>query len=202
MSPIPIHVAIEDDLSELVIRKLLSATGRDYFIGTVFGGGGFGYLKKRANNWNAAAAAGTPILLLTDLDSNPCPSRLISDWLDFKPHANLLFRVAVREVESWLLADRVGLSRFLGISDAHVPLLPDEVPDPKLTLVNLGRRSRIRAVRESIVPRRGSTAVQGPNYNGCLGGFVRDRWNRNAASQRSPSLTRAWEKLMSFEPQW
>jgi hypothetical protein len=190
MSPIPLHLAIEDELSELVIRKLLLETGRDYFVGSVFGGGGLGYLKKRANNWNAAAAAGTPILLLTDLDSNHCPSRLISDWLDFKPHANLIFRVAVREVESWLLADRGGLSRFLGISEVHTPLRPDELPDPKLSLVNL----------ESIVPRRGSTAVQGPDYNGCLGDFVRNRWNRNAASPRSPSLARAWDRLMSFEP--
>jgi hypothetical protein len=202
MSPIPLHLAIEDELSELVIRKLLSGTGRDYFVGSVFGGGGLAYLKKRANNWNAAAAAGTPFLLLTDLDSNQCPSRLIGDWLDFKPHANLIFRVAVREVESWLLADRVGLSRFLGISDVHTPLRPDELPDPKLTLVNLARRSRVRAVRESIVPRRGSTAVQGPDYNGCLRDFVRNRWNRNAASLRSPSLARAWNRLMGFEPQW
>jgi hypothetical protein len=202
MSSIPVHVAVEDDLSEFVIRRLLLDTGRDYAIGTVFGRGGFGYLKNTANNWNAAATAGTPILLLTDLDQHPCPTSLIDDWLDVERHANLIFRVAVREVESWLLADREGLADFLGIDAVNIPLLPDEIPDPKRSLVNLARRSRIRALRESIVPRRESTAVQGPDYNGCLGEFVRRKWGRDAAVESSPSLNRAWRRITTFEPDW
>jgi hypothetical protein len=202
MSPIPVHLAVEDDLSESVIRRLLVDTGRDYFVGTVFGRGGSGYLRSTAKNWNAAAAAGTPILLLTDLDQHPCPPGLIEDWLDSAPHSNLIFRVAVREVESWLIADREGFAEFLGISDAAMPLQPDQLPDPKQSLVNLARRSRTRKLRESIVPRKDSTAVQGPDYNGCLGDFVRNRWNPNAAMQRSPSLSRAWDRLTAFEPTW
>jgi hypothetical protein len=202
MSPIPVHLAVEDDLSEIVIRRLLVDTGRAYAIGIVFGRGGFGYLKTTANNWNAAAAAGTPILLLTDLDQHPCPSDLIRDWLDNEPHANLLFRIAVREIESWLLADREGFANFLRISAANIPLQPDQVPDPKRTLVNLARRSRSRTLRESIAPRVGSTAVQGPDYNGCLIEFVRNQWSREAAVERSPSLKRTWEKMMTFEPDW
>ena len=202
MSPIPIHLAIEDDLSESVGRRLLLDTGRDYSIGMVFGRGGFGYLRSTANNWNAAAVAGTPILLLTDLDQHPCPSELIESWLDLEPDENLIFRVAVREVESWVLADRDGFADFLGISGALVPSEPDQILDPKQSLVNLARRSRTRALRESIVPRQGSTAVQGPNYNGCLGDFIRNRWNRSSAAERSPSLARAWAKLMTFNPNW
>lgn len=202
MSPIPVHLAVEDDLSEAVVRRSLLDTGRDYVIGTVLGRSGYGYLQSRANNWNAAAAAGTPIVLLTDLDKHPCPSGLIDRWLDVKPHANLVFRVAVREVESWLLADREGFADFLRVSPVNIPLQPDQIADPKQSLVNLARRSRTRAVRESIVPRRGSTAVQGPDYNGCLGDFVRSQWSRDAALGCSPSLGRAWERLMAFEPDW
>ncbi len=202
MSPIPVHLAVEDDLSELVIRRVLVDTGRDYFVGSVFGRGGFGYLQSTAKNWNAAAAAGTPILLLTDLDNHPCPSGLIEDWLNVAPHANLVFRVAVREVESWILADGEGFADFLGIRNDLIPSEPDQIPDPKQALVNLARRSRRRTLRESIVPRNGSTAVQGPDYNGCLGGFVRSNWNRNAALERSPSLDRTWRRLMVFEPTW
>jgi hypothetical protein len=202
MSPIPIHLAVEDDLSESLVRRLLLDTGRDYCIGTVFGRGGFGYLQNRANNWNAAAAAGTPILLLTDLDQHHCPSHLIDSWLDLEPHPNLMFRVAVREVESWLLADQNGFANFLEIRSVLVPSQPDLIPDPKQSLVNLARRSRIRTLRESIVPRRGSTALQGPDYNGCLGNFVRNHWDRDAAAARSPSLGRAWGRLMAFEPDW
>jgi hypothetical protein len=83
-----------------------------------------------------------------------------------------------------------------------IPLQPDQIADPKQSLVNLARRSRRRTLRESIVPRKGSTAVQGPDYNGCLGDFVRNHWNSNAALERSPSLDRAWRRLMVFEPTW
>jgi hypothetical protein len=202
MSPIPVHLAVEDDLGEVVIRRLLLDTGREYAIGSVFGRTGYGYLRSTANNWNAAAAAGTPVVLLTDLDRHPCPPGLIDDWLDFDPHANLIFRVAVREVESWLLADREGLAAFLRLSAVHVPLQPDQIADPKQFLVNLARRSRTRVLRESIVPRAGSTALQGPDYNGILGEFVRNQWGREAAMECSPSLKRAWERLMAFVPDW
>jgi hypothetical protein len=202
MSSIPVHLAVEDDLSEAVIRKLLLDTGRTYAIGGVFGRGGYGYLRSRAKNWNAAAAAGTPILLLTDLDQHPCPSALIDDWLEAEPHPNLIFRVAVREVESWVLADRQGFADFLGISVTNVPLEPDQIADPKQSLVNLARQCRRRTLRESIVPRQGSTAVQGPDYNGCLGEFVRNHWDRGSAARRSLSLNRAWARLIAFEPHW
>src|ERR1041385_8982694 len=104
MSPIPVHLAVEDDLSESVLRKLLGDTNREYTIGMVFGGRGFGYLRNRVENFNAAAVSGTPIILLTDLDQHGCAPEIIHDWLQQQPHANLVFRVAVREVESWLLA--------------------------------------------------------------------------------------------------
>jgi hypothetical protein len=110
--------------------------------------------------------------------------------------------VAVREVESWLLADRGGFSQFLGISDLLVPAQPDLIADPKQTLIELARRSRRGALKTAIVPREGSTAFQGPDYNSCLGDFVRNRWDSNSARGRSPSLNRAWGRFMSYEPVW
>jgi hypothetical protein len=202
MSPIPVHLAVEDDLSEVVIRRLLADTKREYFVGATFGHRGFGYLRSTAHNWNAAAAAGTPIILLTDLDQTECAPTLIKIWLGAAPHQNLLFRIAIREVESWILADREGFSQFLGIKNALVPLQPDQLPDPKQALINLVRRSRKKTIRESIVPRQGTTATQGPDYNGCLGDFVRDHWNSTEAVDLSPSLRRASTKLMSFAPEW
>jgi hypothetical protein len=202
MSPIPLHLVIEDELSEVVLRRVLADTQRDYFIGSAYGRTGFGYLQRTANKWNAAAAAGTPILLLTDLDQHECPPELIAEWVNHPCHANFLFRVAVREVESWLLADGEGFAQFLGISRVLMPAEPDLVDDPKQTLINLARRSRRSALKQSIVPRQGSTATQGPDYNGCLGDFVRNQWDSNTAKDRSPSLNRAWQRFMSFEPLW
>ena len=202
MSPIPIHIAVEDELSERILRRLLLESKREYVIGSVFGRGGFGYLKTRAKNWNAAAAAGTPILLLTDLDEHQCASGLIESWLESEPHENLMFRIAVREVEAWILADGTGFADFLGINNVLLPSEPDQLTDPKQSLINLARRSRIRQLRESIVPRRGSTATQGPDYNSCLGNFVRNRWDVQTAIQGSPSLHRTWSRIVEFVPDW
>ena len=177
----------------------LSFPGR--VIGTPYRRGGFGYLRRTVRGWNAAAR-GVPFVLLTDLDTRRCPAELINEWLGVPKHHNLLFRVAVREVESWLLADSAGLSTFLGVGRNLVPSDPDLLPDPKLTLINLARRSRQRMIRESIVPPRGSTAKQGRDYNGCLCGFVRNHWDLDTAMAGSPSLNRTVNRLSNFAPVW
>jgi hypothetical protein len=201
MASIPINLAIEDDLSEVVLRTIIHRSNRDYHIGTAYGRTGFGYLRKTVAGWNAAAR-GVPFIILTDLDEYGCPSELISDWLNVPLHPNLIFRVAVREVESWLLADAASLSKYFSIPVALVPHACDQIPDPKAALVGLARRSRSKEIRGSIVPRTGSTAKQGPDYNGCLTGFVHGMWNIDAACANSDSLRRAVNRVASFEPIW
>ncbi len=196
MNPIPVNLAVEDPLSEAVLRRLLAGVAGKYAIGTVYGHTGFGYLRKTVRGWNHAAR-GVPFVLLTDLDKYSCPPELLQDWLNQPQHPSLLFRVAVREVEAWLLADRNNIAAFLG-----VPVDPESVADPKAALVNLARRSRRAEVRERVVPRRGSTARVGPDYNGCLGDFVRRTWNVEAAANMSHSLRRAVDRLRHFQPTW
>lgn len=201
MPSIPINLAVEDVLSEVVVRTILARSGREYHVGTAYGRTGFGYLRSTIFGWNAAAK-GVPFMLLTDLDKYGCPAELISDWLNVPKHPNLMFRVAVREVESWLLADRGNLSRFLSVPVALIPLDPDHIEDPKGTLVSVAARSRSRDIKGRIVPRRNSTAKQGPDYNGCLAEFVRDHWDLVVASANSNSLTRMLSRVATFEPVW
>jgi hypothetical protein len=200
MSPIPINLAVEDELSETVLRRILHSV-RGFAIGTTYSRGGFGYLRKTIHGWNNAAK-GTPFLVLTDLDKYVCPAELIAEWLSSPRHPNLLFRIAVREVESWVLADPENLSRFIGVPAHTIPANPDDMIDAKAALVALGMKSRSKLIRESIVPRRGSTAKQGPGYNGCIGQFVRDQWNVKAAKLNSPSLARTIDRLTTFTPIW
>jgi hypothetical protein len=200
MSPIPINLATEDELSEHILHRLLTETGK-FAVGTRYRRGGNGYLKRTINGWNKAAA-GVPFLVLTDLDQYACPSALLSSWLPVPRHANLLFRIAVREVESWLLADQVNLARFFGIAQSSIPARPDELPDPKQKLIDLARKSRNRRLREDIVPRKGSTAKQGPDYNVRLEEFVNGIWNPRTAAESSPSLHRAILKIERFHPIW
>jgi len=196
-SHIPLNIAVEDDLSEAVLRKILPDR---YVVGNRYMRGGFGYLKKNIHEFNIAAK-GMPFLVLTDLDLAECAPTLIKKWLSDPIHHNLLFRVAVREVESWVLADRDRFAKFLGIRKTLVPVNVDAIDDPKKCLINLARESR-RNLREDIVPARRSTAKQGPDYNGRLTYFVREFWNPREAMHNSPSLARTIKAVENFQPEW
>ena len=155
---IPVDVAVEDELSELIVLKLLatSATsGRSYHVGTTCRRGGFGYLRGTIKGWNAAAA-GKPFVVLTDLDLSPCPSHLIQEWLTSKQNPTLIFRIAVKEVEAWLLADVSNLSDYLRVASRLIPKRLDEISDPKDSIIDLARQSRLKSVRDSLVPRPGT----------------------------------------------
>lgn len=197
-NPIPINLAVEDALSEAIIRQIIRQSKRDFIVGTCYNRRGYGYLKKTIRGFNNAAK-GTPYLVLTDLDKNECPLGLIEKWLPHPKHPNLLFRIAVREVESWVLGDRAAFAKFLGIKQELIPQDVDGLEDPKKKLIDLARKSRKRG---GIVPAKGSTAKIGPDYNGQLIDFVTNYWQVEVAALSSPSLKRAYDAIMTFEPTW
>lgn len=151
-----------------MLRRLLSERPVPYAVGPVFKQGGFGYLKKQSPAFNNLAKA-CPVLLLTDLDQRPCAPALLDEWLKHPRHPDFLLRVAVREVEAWLLACDTELRRFLGIRrDVHFPA-PEVLPDPKAELLKLAADSPRRELREAIVRRdTGGNLRQGPAYNSTL----------------------------------
>lgn len=201
MPPIPVNLAMEDALSEVVLTRLLQASGKDYATSTVYSRGGYGYLKKTINGFNHAAK-GIPFIVLTDLDQYECPQALIADWLTAPKRENLLLRVAVTEVESWLLCDREGVAAFLGVKVDVIPDNPEELADPKKVLVSIACKSPKREIRDDICPRKGSTSRVGPNYNGRLSEFVLNHWSVDAARLRGQSLARTLSRLEDFVPTW
>ena len=98
-------LATEDELSEAVGLRLLEELQVDSTQVRTFRQGGFGYLKKQMENWINLSIRSN-LLLITDLDQEVCASGLIEKWRGRSElPKGFLFRVAVREVESWLLAD-------------------------------------------------------------------------------------------------
>ncbi|MGH1393723.1 MAG: hypothetical protein ACRAVC_06780 [Trichormus sp.] len=201
MTDIPINLAVEDDLSEAVLKAILRQSQRSFSVGTCLKRGGYGYLKKILPGINHAAK-GSPYLVLTDLDKNDCPLALITEWLSYPKHPNLIFRVAVIEVEGWLLAHREAFAQFLGISVDLIPDDLDSVPDPKQFLINLTKKSRKRYLRDAIVPAKNSTAKVGKDYNGQLIQFVNQNWQSELAKTHSRSLEKAVNAIVNFEPSW
>ena len=147
------------------------------------------------------AARCMPYCALTDLDRNLCAPKLIREWLPNDQHNNLIFRVAVHEVESWLLADQEPFAHFTGIARRHIPENPDLLDDPKAKLLNLMRRSRKAQIRNEMLPRDASVR-QGPGYNGRMSEFIEQHWRPDVARQYSPSLHAAMRALEGFQPVW
>lgn len=204
MRSVPIRMAVEDALSEAVLRRALADRPVRYEVGAVYSHGGSGYLRKQATAFNNAAKAG-PFILLTDLDQHGCPPELVTTWLAGRPkHNSFLFRVAVREVESWLLGDMAHLKSFLHLKGVPAAAAPEALLDPKQTLLRLSLRSRVRRIREAIVWRddKSGRLFQGPDYNGVLAEFVTKHWKPSVARSACPSLGRLFSALQRLEAEF
>jgi hypothetical protein len=199
-APIPIYLAVEDELSEWVVRRILASRPATCYIGAVYGKRGFGYLKKQSRAFNNAAKS-CPFLLLTDLDRLSCAPLLIDDWLNVRKHPKFLLRVAVREIESWLLGDDVGFGSFLALRSTVEFSQPETLKDAKQELLRLSFNSPKRALRESLVCREESSGMlfQGPDYNGVLSKFVNNKWGIGLARKRCPSLEKFVAALERLE---
>lgn len=124
-----------------------------------------------------AAEHGTPWLILRDLDrDSPCAPELLQR-LGVRPANNFCMRIAVREVESWILADRPGLADFLRVPMARVNTDPEALPNPKRYIIDLARSSRSRDIRDALVPHEGTGQEQGPEYASQIAGFAETQWN-------------------------
>lgn len=184
-----INIVFEDILSEAVIDRII-AVNRFCVVYTRNLGRGNGYIKKKIRAFNRAARV-MHYFVLTDCDNHSCVVELIQDYLPDPVHNNMIFRVAVNEVESWILADREGFAKYMGIDHNLVPMNTDSIPYPKQCLINMARKSRNKHLRTGIVPKDGSTATQGPYYNSCLIPFVQQSWDLDNACKHSNSLLRA-----------
>lgn len=198
MHPIPVNIATEDSLSEAVIIALTRISTKNYVVGNSYGKRGNGYLKSNIEGFNLASR-GTPFIVLTDLDDYTCAPELISDWLKVPKHNNMIFRVANREVESWILADKNSLSKYLGIKSVLIPQNVDSVKDPKAFLISLANKSRYAVIKRDIVPPKHSSRKVGPGYNSRIIEFVLTLWNPLNAKNHSDSLNRAINSLNSFQ---
>jgi hypothetical protein len=195
----PVNVLVEGITDEAIVRRILAHVG--LACGPVYGKRGKGYVLERLPSYNQAAHF-APWLVVVDLNhAAPCAPDFVQDKLP-DPAGGMCFRLAVRAVEAWLLADAERLADFLSISFAKIPANPDAVADPKGALVDLARRSRSRAIREDIVPRPNSGSRLGPGYVGRIIEFVstpHHQWRPDVAAGRSDSLRRCLEALTTLQ---
>lgn len=190
---IPIALATEDALSESLGQRLLAEMAPKLQAPMLLRKGGFGYLRSGMPKWRQLSQR-QAVVILTDLDDTACPAALRADWLGGLPcPENLLLRVAVREAESWLLADHEAMRQLMGAKGA-LPRNPDELPDPKKFVLELAQKAP-RDVRLDMVRAAGAMSGQGIGYNARLTALVAAAWSPERAAERSPSLERARIRL-------
>ena len=147
------------------------------------------FLRDRIGGYNNAARY-APWLVLVDLDTEgDCAPPVRAAWLAH-PAPQMCFRVVVRAVESWLMADPERLAPFIGTARSKVPAAPETLEHPKQTMVSLARSSRRRDIRQDMVPRHGSLRAEGPAYTSRLMEYATDHWRPDVAAERADSLRR------------
>ena len=183
-----ISTAVEGIVDEAVAEKLIAHIGGE--IGIVYGREGKPNLRQRIGGFNNAARR-TPWFVLVDLDNEvDCAPSLCKAWLP-DPAPYLCFPIAIHEVEAWLMADAETLAGHLSVSPSLISRTPESIEHPKDEMVNLGRRSRRRDVREDMVPRQNSRRRVGPAYASRLIEYVKNKWRPEVAANHSDSLRRA-----------
>lgn len=192
-----INIAFEDILQEAALGKIFSALNCPFIISSRFSHNGKGYLKKNIHVFNKSSLS-IPTIVITDLDTAPCPPALIASWLPGSLNENFLFRIAVTEVESWLIAHREAFSAYIGIPKNKININPESIKDPKEFVVNLARKSKSKDIKYDLLPRPKSGASVGPNYNGCLAAFIVHHWDPLVAREHSASLLKAMRAITNL----
>lgn len=193
-------VIVEGDLEISIVSALFKACDIEFRRNEVINKRGIEKFWGAAPRLNQAARHKS-IFGLADLERHACAPALLKEKLGACPRANFVLRLSVRMSESWLMADQAEIARFLGISRAMVPDSPESLDNPKLSLVNLARGSRVRRIRDGVVPEAGSQRAVGIEYLRLLSEFAEEHWDPHRASLHSPSLAKAIQRLDQFRHQ-
>lgn len=134
-----ISSAVEGLVDEAVVKRLIDEVGGE--IGPIYGKRGKDFLRRRINGYNNASQH-TPWIVLIDLNRDAdCPPPLKNVWLP-NPGQFVCFRIAVREIEAWLHADRERFASFFRVRLSDVLADPELLNDPKETVIELAKQSR------------------------------------------------------------
>lgn len=152
------------------------------------------------------------MIALIDLDNDDCPPSLLRRIFSEEINEQFLLRIAVSEAEAWLMSDRAGFARFLGIPVDEMPSItmmdnrnPANVEllfpcKPSLYMMReLASCSSNHELRIQLQPKIG--AKKGPEYNVAIGAFIRNHWNIQGAMQNSYSLRKAVQRIREFSVQ-
>ena len=194
-----IYLVSEDSLGCCIAESIVKHYRPDCIPHPIRDTGGLSVILRKLSDYNRTAAA-LKFFVVVDLDRENCVVEFIDKCFSGAPLSRgLLFRVAVREVESWLLADRAGFCDYFKISSQKLQKDPDSLRNPKEFLIHIiNKYCKNRNYREDITPQEKTGALTGPAYNVRLIQFVKTKWSAKKAEKNSLSLRRAINAVKKF----
>ena len=203
-----VYIAGEDEATKAVIIRLL----RDYapnlhVVGELPARGS--QVKAKISNFNSLASR-LPVILLTDLDDEPCGpigKRNLLGTIVQQP--DFCINIAVDEVEAWLMADREGFARYFGIPLAQMPVSAMQkmsgrkaLPEMSVSVKSSWLFTHDLMQRSTNAERKAQVAVspvdrnsKGKEYNTAVVPFIHNVWNPEIALQGSDGLNRMIVRL-------
>lgn len=191
-------IAAEGSCDLAMMRRMVDSAGHQ--VDREFNCRGKGNLDKRLPGY-INACAHYNWFVLRDLDrDHACAPGLLGMLAPQGIPDRMLFRIAVRSMESWLLADRDAISGWLRVPKRQVDSSPEDLQDPKGYLASLASRSSSKELRQRMSPDDRSGARVGPEYESSITEFISQHWKptRAADGGLSPSLSRAMAALASL----
>lgn len=189
----PIELLVEGYTDEIFLKKCLGDLG--YAAGNVYGKRGVSYVMDKAAGF-AVRGEFSPILILADLmDLGVACAAEGRQLLVPEAPRFALVRLAVPELESWMIASKRELADFFGISVTRIPTNGDVLEDPKRELINLARASNRARIQSMFVPRAGVSSVVGTGYVEGIAEFMSRHWRLAAAADNSASFSRFVERV-------
>lgn len=194
---LPVVCVVEGRTDQPAVLRLMEETGLPRH-GPTRIAEGKGNIDRELAGWNAKAMR-LPWVVIRDLDQDDrgtCLPELRSRLLGGTgPSDGMCFRLAVRSIEAWLMADHEGFVDHFG-PRSRPPDDVDGIPDPKRTLMDLCRSSHKRDIREGVPPRKGSGRRHGPAYVDIVADYCQSVWSPAQARRRSLSLDRALRDMV------
>ena len=198
-----IFIVGEDDATRAVIKRLIKDYNHNLNILQNIPARG-SEIESKIEEFNKLAQM-YPVILLTDLDDEPCAPIKKGKMLDGIIQSQyFMVNIAYDEVEAWLMADTKGFASYFGISVNSMPqfvmqkmqgrkLLSEISLDVKSSwhlthvLAHLSNKSDIRA--QISVPKEEKTC-KGREYNSVIVPYIENFWHPEVARQASDSLNR------------
>lgn len=202
-----VYVVGEDEVTKAIIRKLMVQYAPNLAVKEELPARG-SEIKNKIANFNRLAE-NTPVILLTDLDTEDCAPAAKNKLLEgMMQSENLIVNVAVDEAEAWLLADRDCFSNFLGVDRERMPISTmqkqggmverKEMKLPVKASYYLTHSLALESSKGEIKAQIGSQGkrCKGKEYNTALIPFIEEEWDVEKARENSDSLDRMVQRLI------